>query len=103
VVLHGADVGIALDGDADRVMVIDETGQVADGDQIMALFAARWADEGRLRDGTLVASVMSNLGLERFLTGAACGWSARRWATATWSSGCATAAGTLAASSRAIS
>ncbi len=68
VVAHGADVGITLDGDADRVMVIDETGRVADGDQIMALFAARWADEGRLRNGTLVASVMSNLGLERFLT-----------------------------------
>ncbi len=68
VIAHGADVGICLDGDADRVMLIDETGQVADGDQIMALFAARWAEEGRLRDGTLVASVMSNLGLERFLT-----------------------------------
>jgi phosphoglucosamine mutase len=69
VVAHGADVGICLDGDADRVMILDETGRVADGDQIMALFAARWAEEGRLNDGTLVASVMSNLGLERFLTG----------------------------------
>jgi phosphoglucosamine mutase len=69
VVTHGADVGICLDGDADRVMILDETGRVADGDQIMALFAARWAEEGRLNDGTLVASVMSNLGLERFLTG----------------------------------
>jgi phosphoglucosamine mutase len=68
VVAHGADVGICLDGDADRVILIDETGQVADGDQIMALFAARWGAEGRLRDGVLVASVMSNLGLERFLT-----------------------------------
>ncbi len=64
---HGADVGICLDGDADRVIILDETGKEADGDQIMALFAARWADEGRLRDGTLVATVMSNLGLERFL------------------------------------
>ncbi len=63
----GADVGICLDGDADRVILIDETGEVADGDQIMALLAARWAAEGRLRDGTLVATVMSNLGLERFL------------------------------------
>jgi phosphoglucosamine mutase len=63
----GADLGISLDGDADRVMLIDETGKLADGDQIMALFAARWAAEGRLKDGTLVASVMSNLGLERFL------------------------------------
>ena len=68
VVAHGAHVGISLDGDADRVMILDETGNVADGDQIMALLAGRWADEGRLRGGTLVATVMSNLGLERFLT-----------------------------------
>jgi phosphoglucosamine mutase len=65
----GANVAICLDGDADRVVVIDETGEVADGDQLMALLAARWAAEGRLRDGTLVATVMSNLGLERFLGG----------------------------------
>ncbi len=69
VVAHGAQLGISLDGDADRVMIIDETGRVADGDQIMALLASRWADEGRLKGGTLVATVMSNLGLERFLTG----------------------------------
>ena len=62
-----ADLGIALDGDADRVMLLDREGRVADGDQIMALFAARWAEEGRLRGGALVATVMSNLGLERFL------------------------------------
>ncbi|MDG1282578.1 MAG: phosphoglucosamine mutase [Pseudorhodobacter sp.] len=67
VVAHGADVGICLDGDADRVMILDETGQVADGDQIMAMMAARWAEEGRLQGDTLVATVMSNLGLERFL------------------------------------
>lgn len=69
VVAHGADVGICLDGDADRVILIDETGSVADGDQIMALFAGRWAEQQRLRDGVLVATVMSNLGLERFLGG----------------------------------
>jgi phosphoglucosamine mutase len=69
VVAHGADIGICLDGDADRVIIIDEHGQVADGDQFMALLAARWAEAGRLNHGTLVASVMSNLGLERFLTG----------------------------------
>ena len=69
VIAHGADVGICLDGDADRVMIIDEKGQVADGDQIMGLFAARWAQEGRLNGKTLVATVMSNLGLERYLTG----------------------------------
>ncbi|WP_134678992.1 phosphoglucosamine mutase [Paracoccus ravus] len=66
---HGAHLGISLDGDADRVMIIDERGQVADGDQIMALLAGRWAEQGRLRGGALVATVMSNLGLERFLQG----------------------------------
>ena len=69
IVSHGADVGICLDGDADRVMILDENGKVADGDQIMALMAGRWATQGRLQGGTLVATVMSNLGLERFLTG----------------------------------
>ncbi|MCY1127751.1 phosphoglucosamine mutase [Frigidibacter sp. RF13] len=68
VVAHGADIGICLDGDADRVIIIDEKGQIADGDQFMALLAARWGDAGRLNHGTLVASVMSNLGLERFLS-----------------------------------
>ncbi|MDE0967895.1 MAG: phosphoglucosamine mutase [Octadecabacter sp.] len=68
IVSHGADVGICLDGDADRVMILDENGNVADGDQIMGLFANRWAESDRLNKGTLVATVMSNLGLERFLT-----------------------------------
>lgn len=67
VVAHGADVGICLDGDADRVMILDETGRVADGDQIMALMASRWAADGKLKGGALVATVMSNLGLERHL------------------------------------
>lgn len=69
VVAHGADVGIALDGDADRVMILDADGNVADGDQLMALFATRWAAEGRLNGNALVATVMSNLGLERYLDG----------------------------------
>ena len=69
VVAHGADVGISLDGDADRVMILDAKGRVADGDQIMALMATRWAEDGRLRGGALVATVMSNLGLERHLEG----------------------------------
>ncbi len=69
VVAHGADLGICLDGDADRVLILDEHGLVADGDQLMALLASRWAAEERLNDGTLVATVMSNLGLERFLQG----------------------------------
>ena len=67
IVTHGADVGICLDGDGDRVMILDETGAVADGDQIMGLFASRWAEKGILGGDTLVATVMSNLGLERFL------------------------------------
>ncbi|QBF32371.1 phosphoglucosamine mutase [Thalassococcus sp. S3] len=69
VVAHGAHVGICLDGDADRVILIDETGRVADGDQLMALLATRWAADDRLRGGALVATVMSNLGLERHLSG----------------------------------
>lgn len=67
VVSHGADVGICLDGDADRVLILDQHGRPADGDQIMALMACDWAQEGRLKGGALVATVMSNLGLERYL------------------------------------
>lgn len=67
VVAHGADVGICLDGDADRVIMIDETGTIADGDQLMALLATRRAAEDQLAGGALVATVMSNLGLERHL------------------------------------
>jgi len=70
VVAHGADLGICLDGDADRVMIIDENGQVADGDQLMGLLATRMAAQDRLRGGALVATVMSNLGLERYLSDA---------------------------------
>ena len=61
----GANLGIALDGDADRVIVIDETGREVDGDSVMALCATRMLREGKLRGGALVATVMSNLGLER--------------------------------------
>ena len=64
-----ADIGIALDGDADRVAICDETGQVVDGDQIMAIIAGAWAAEDRLSGGGIVATVMSNLGLERFMQG----------------------------------
>ncbi|MFX0546081.1 phosphoglucosamine mutase [Roseovarius sp. S1116L3] len=66
---HGADLGICLDGDADRIVLIDEMGRVADGDQIMALFARLGAEAGTLAGGALVATVMSNLGLERYLDG----------------------------------
>ncbi|WP_299507050.1 phosphoglucosamine mutase [uncultured Roseobacter sp.] len=69
VVSHGADVGICLDGDADRVILLDQNGKVGDGDQFMALMAARWAAEERLENNALVATVMSNLGLEHFLAG----------------------------------
>lgn len=69
VVASGADIGIALDGDADRLIVVDEKGKIVDGDQIMALIGASWARQGRLKGGGVVATVMSNLGLERFLEG----------------------------------
>ena len=69
VVASGADIGIALDGDADRLIVVDEKGKIVDGDQIMALIGASWARQRRLKGGGVVATVMSNLGLERFLEG----------------------------------
>ena len=64
---HGAHLGIALDGDADRVVIADENGEVVDGDQILALIAQTWQQAGQLRGGGVVATVMSNLGLERHL------------------------------------
>lgn len=67
VVKHQADLGIALDGDADRVLIADETGRLIDGDQILALIAQSWAREGRMVGNAVVATVMSNMGLERFL------------------------------------
>jgi phosphoglucosamine mutase len=63
-----ADIGIALDGDADRVIIADEKGQVINGDQLMALIATSWAERGLLQGGGLVATIMSNLGLERHLS-----------------------------------
>jgi len=67
VVEHGADLGIALDGDADRLLISDSNGELIDGDQILALIAGFWAAAGMLRGQGIVATVMSNLGLERFL------------------------------------
>jgi phosphoglucosamine mutase len=64
-----ADIGIALDGDADRVVIIDENGEIVDGDQIMALIAESWHQNGRLSGKGVVSTIMSNLGLERFLAG----------------------------------
>jgi phosphoglucosamine mutase len=65
---YRADIGIALDGDADRLVICDEAGQIVDGDQIMAMVAGHWAAHDRLKGGGVVATVMSNLGLERFLS-----------------------------------
>ncbi len=62
-----ADIGIALDGDADRVIIADERGKVVDGDQIMALMGSAWHRRGQLKGGGVVATVMSNLGLERYM------------------------------------
>ena len=67
VVLHNADLGIALDGDADRLVLADERGELVDGDQIMATIAQSWGADGRLQGGAVVATVMSNMGLERYL------------------------------------
>jgi phosphoglucosamine mutase len=67
VVAHGAHLGIALDGDADRLVMVDERGTVIDGDQLMAVIAESWLRQGRLAKGGLVATVMSNLGLERYV------------------------------------
>ena len=65
---HRADIGIALDGDADRVLIADEKGRLIDGDQILALIARSWVKQGRLAGRQIVATVMSNMGLERFLS-----------------------------------
>ena len=67
VIEHGADVGICLDGDADRLILIDDKGNIADGDQLMGLIASQWSSKGQLAKNTLVATVMSNMGLERHL------------------------------------
>lgn len=69
VVAAGADIGIALDGDADRLIIVDEMGNVVDGDQLMALLACSMQRQGVLRGNAIVATVMSNLGLERYLQG----------------------------------
>lgn len=63
-----ADIGIALDGDADRIIIVDERGHVVDGDQLMAVIAESWLERGMLTGGGIVATIMSNLGLERHMT-----------------------------------
>ena len=64
-----ADIGIALDGDADRVIIVDEAGKIIDGDQLLAAIAHSWMQDGRLARPGIVATIMSNLGLERYLQG----------------------------------
>jgi phosphoglucosamine mutase len=64
-----ADIGIALDGDADRMLIVDERGHIVDGDQLMAVIAESWKADGRLTKPGIVATVMSNLGFERYLDG----------------------------------
>ena len=64
-----ADIGVALDGDADRLIIVDERGHVVDGDQLLAVIAESWQEDGRLSNPGIVSTVMSNLGLERFLKG----------------------------------
>ena len=67
VLLHDADIGIALDGDADRLLAVDENGTLVDGDQILGMIAKNWSKENKLKGDCIVATVMSNLGLENFL------------------------------------
>ncbi|MDC0988941.1 phosphoglucosamine mutase [Rhodospirillales bacterium] len=67
VLLHDADIGIALDGDADRLLAVDENGTLVDGDQILGMIAKNWLKENKLKGDCIVATVMSNLGLENFL------------------------------------
>lgn len=69
VTVHGANLGIALDGDADRAVLADETGRLVDGDQVIALIARSWQKAGLLQGGGVVGTLMSNLGLERYLGG----------------------------------
>jgi phosphoglucosamine mutase len=91
VVEHGAQLGIALDGDADRLLMADENGELIDGDQILALIAQSWAGNGRLRGDGIVTTVMPNLGLERLLADQRLSCTARS-ATVTSPPGCGNSA-----------
>ena len=82
-VAHGADAGIAHDGDADRCLAVDAAGQVIDGDQILAVLALALRDSGRLAGDTVVATVMSNLGFRLAMRQAGSAWSRPRSATGT--------------------
>ena len=99
----GANVGIALDGDADRVVIADENGRVVDGDQILGVIAASWRQAGRLQGNGIVATVMSNLGLERYLEGLGLTLTRTGLATAMSWKRCGAPATMLAVSSRGTS
>jgi phosphoglucosamine mutase len=98
-----ADIGIALDGDPDRVVIADEQGHLVDGDQLLAAIAESWSADGRLAKPGVVATVMSNLGLERHCNRSISTSCARRSATATCSNTCASTATTSAANPRGTS
>ena len=100
---HKAHAGIALDGDADRVIFADEKGEVIDGDHLMAICALDLKARKQLRKNTVVATVMSNMGFEIAMKQAASGSSGRRWGTATSWSACGRRDTTWAASSRGTS
>ncbi len=98
-----ADVGIALDGDADRVLIVDEKGQKVDGDQLMAVVARSWKEDERLTQPGLVATIMSNLGLERYVNGLGLSLAERRSGIATFSNICGSTATISGANSPATS
>jgi phosphoglucosamine mutase len=100
---HQADLGIALDGDADRLILVDEQGAVVDGDQVVAVLAQYLKDQGRLAHNTVVTTVMSNLGLERFLTRLGMTMMRTAWATVMSLNKCARAGLIWAASNRGMS
>lgn len=102
VVDEGADIGLALDGDADRLIVVDEMGRILDGDQIMALCAKDLMDQGKLAANTLVATVMSNMALEIFMQEQGESCFVHLSATVMWWKPCERKGPCLAASSRAI-
>ena len=83
VVAERADLGIALDGDADRCLAVDATGRIVDGDQILAILALAMREAGRLKDDTVVATVMSNLGFVQAMQRPGSRSSRRGWATGT--------------------
>ena len=96
---YRADIGIALDGDADRALIADENGMLIDGDQVMAVIANQWRTSGQLKMNGVVATVMSNMGLERYLAGIGLTLERTKVGDRTLSSTCAATGSTLVANS----